>query len=72
MSATLDKTKCKSFPLAFYLEELPEDQQTPTSLSSSGQIWQTSRSAESSSIRAVLSTSCMPALSRPYSSTSAI
>ncbi|MCI87666.1 hypothetical protein A2U01_0108951, partial [Trifolium medium] len=23
MSATLDKTKCKSLPLAFYLEELP-------------------------------------------------
>ncbi|MCI71000.1 hypothetical protein A2U01_0092263, partial [Trifolium medium] len=23
MSATLDKTKCKSLPLSFYLEELP-------------------------------------------------
>ncbi|MCI76480.1 hypothetical protein A2U01_0097750, partial [Trifolium medium] len=23
MSATLDQTKCKSLPLAFYLEELP-------------------------------------------------
>ncbi|MCI86379.1 hypothetical protein A2U01_0107660, partial [Trifolium medium] len=23
MSATLDKTKCKSLPLEFYLEELP-------------------------------------------------
>ncbi|MCI74805.1 hypothetical protein A2U01_0096069, partial [Trifolium medium] len=49
-----------------------DDQQTPTSLYSSGQTWQTSRSTESSSIRAVLSTSCTPALSRPYSSTSAI